>query len=151
MLFSFAHLRPINAIKNVANSVSSVDRPTFPEVHQGRDTPHLLVLPLRLSRTEQRAADTVPQPDLYSGQAVYYIKKVMGLCKSTCPTFFQNFLKPSTIREHQIRLAVRRGEEVCAQTLPSPQSFKGCFHCSCPSTLLSTQLIFQYIFLYHTV
>lgn len=31
------------------------------------------------------------QPDLYSGQALYYIKKVMGICKSTCLTFLQNF------------------------------------------------------------
>ncbi len=110
----------------------------------------LPVLPLCLSRTEQWGVDIVPQPDLYSGQAVYYIKKVMGLCKSTCSTFLQNFLKPSTTSECQIRLAVGRGEEVCAQTLPSPQSFKGCFHCSCPHTPLSTQLILQYIFLYRT-
>lgn len=78
------------------------------------------VLSLRLSRTERRGADTVLQPDLYSGQDVYYIKKVMGLCKSTCPTFLQNFLKPSTTSKRQIRLAVGRGEEVCAQTLSSP-------------------------------
>lgn len=75
---------------------------------------------LSASRTEQRAADTVPQPDLYSGQAVYYIKKVMGLCKSTCPTFLQNFLKPSTTSKRQIRLAFGRGEVVCAKILPTP-------------------------------
>lgn len=147
----FPHLRPINAIKNVASSVRSVDGPSFPEVHHGRDTPRLPVLPLCLSRTEQLGTDTVPQPDLYSGQAVYYIKKVMGLCKSTCPTFLPNFLKPSTTSERQIRLAVGRGEEVCAQTLQtSTRSFKGCFHRSCPPTPLSTQLRLQYIFLYHT-
>lgn len=38
----------------------------------------LSVLVFCLSRTEQRGADTVLQPDLYSGQAVYYIKKVLG-------------------------------------------------------------------------
>lgn len=84
VLFSYSCLRPINAIKNVA---SSVDGPTFPEVHHRTDTPRLPVLAFRLSRTERRGADTVPQPDLYSGQAVYYIKKALGLCKSTCPTF----------------------------------------------------------------
>ncbi|TNN42401.1 hypothetical protein EYF80_047414 [Liparis tanakae] len=36
---------------------------------------------------EGRGADTVLQPDLYSGQDVYYIKTGTGLCKSTCPTF----------------------------------------------------------------
>lgn len=142
----------INAIKNVASSFRSVDEPTFPEVHHGTDTPHLPVLPLRLSRTEQRGADTVPQPDLYSGQAVYYIKKVMGLCKSTCPTFLQNFLKPSTTSERQIRLAVGRGEEVFAQTLPSPPTVSSViqrlfFTAPVP---LSAQLILQYIFLYRT-
>lgn len=150
VLFSFLRLRPINAIKNVASSVRSLDGPTFPEVHHGTDTPHLPILPLCLSRTEQRGADTVPQPDLYSGQAVYYIKKVMGLCKSTCPTFLQNFLKPSTTSERQIRwLLGEVKKSVHKHCRTSPQSFKGCFTCSCPSiysTDIAVHLLVLHLF-----
>lgn len=66
----------------------------------------LLFLLLRSSRTEQRGADTAPQPDLYSGQAVHYIKQETGFCKSTCPTFLPNSLKPSTTSGRQISVAV---------------------------------------------
>lgn len=92
--------------------------PAFPEIHHRADVPCLPVL-APPSRTERRGADAVLQPDLYSGHAVCYIKKVLGLCKSTCPTFLPNFLKPSTTSEPKIRLAVGRGEGVCAQMLPS--------------------------------
>lgn len=72
--FSFSCLHPINAIKNVA---CCVDGPTFPNIHQQTDTVVYLSLS-SASQGQNRGADTVLQPDLYSGQAVYYIKKVLG-------------------------------------------------------------------------
>lgn len=73
VLFSYPCLHPINAIKNVA---CCVDAPTFPNVHQQTDTVDYLSLSFA-SQGQNRRADTVLQPDLYSGQAVYYIKKVL--------------------------------------------------------------------------
>lgn len=94
----------------------------------------LPALVFRLSRMERRGADTVPQPDLYSGQAVYYIKKVLGLCKSTCFTFsFPNFPKPWAIIETPIRGEVKKS----AKPWTSPQPFSGCFPCFCPSICLT--------------
>lgn len=108
-----------------------------PPQNRYASSPCPCLLPLK-DRTERRGADTVPQPDLYSGQAVYYIKKALGLCKSTCPTFLPKL--PEAF--HYERASDKAGclgevkksvHKRCRLRWTSTQPFKGCFHCRCPS------------------
>lgn len=149
VLFSYSCLCPINAIKNVA---TSVDGPTFAEVHHRTDMPCLPVLAFCLWRTEQRGADNVLQPDLYSGQAVYYIKKVLGLCKSTCPTFLPKLPEAFHYKRASDKAGCwERWRSLCTNAAVSAEHLlshsKAVFTASVP---LSTQLIMQYISLYCT-
>lgn len=90
VLFSFPCVYLINAIKKCCRAVDGWTS-TMEEI-----LPISLFFLLRFSRTEQWGADTVWQPDLYSGQTVYYIKKVMGFCKCTCPTFLKKKKKKTS-------------------------------------------------------
>lgn len=91
--------------------------------------------PLPLSRAEGRGADTVLQPDLYSGQDVYYIKTRTGLCKSTCPTFLTHL--PEAFQY----------KRAFDKTVGEVNIF---LHCSRPSPPRSTHLLSQHIFLCRT-
>lgn len=98
----------------------------------------LSVLVFCLSRTEQRGADTVLQPDLYSGQAVYYIKKVLGPLEIYLPHFSSqtsgSLPLQASFRYGQMLGEVKKSVHKRWRLYSaSTQLFKGCFRCICPS------------------
>lgn len=121
LLFGYPRRRPINASEDVSSSVLWTNQ-LFRKSSREQT---LCVLPLFPSQG-QRGGDTVPQPDLYSGQAVHYIKKTMGLCKAICPTCLPNHLKTSTPGEGEIRLLGEANKSVSSANRRPPPPLSLC-------------------------
>lgn len=93
--FNYQRLRLIDAIRNVA---SSVEGPAFPKAHHRRDAPFspCPCFPTLKDGTERSRYRAATRSIFWTG-CVLYKEKVLGLCKSTCFTFFLPKL-PGTLR-----------------------------------------------------